>query len=67
MLFNYRAKVDLLNMWKYTPLNYTVLARHLSVLKLFVERGADVRLKNKDGETARVVAWSELWQSGWNL
>jgi ankyrin repeat protein len=37
---------------KDTPLHVAARAGNLSVVKLLVERGADVRLKDVDGQTA---------------
>jgi ankyrin repeat protein len=53
------AKVDPLDEWNETPLNLAAWAGHLSVVKLLVERGADVRLKNDNGQTASDVARRE--------
>jgi ankyrin repeat protein len=68
LLSDCRAKVDPLDMWKYTALHRAALAGRLSLVKLLVERGADVRLKNNNGQTASDVACSDgkkMWQSGW--
>ena len=46
------------NKRKNTPLHSAVWSGNLSVIKLLVERGADIRLKNVDGQTASDVAWS---------
>jgi ankyrin repeat protein len=46
------AKVDTVNQWKYTALNIAASNGKLLVVKLLVERGADVRLKDMYGQTA---------------
>jgi ankyrin repeat protein len=43
-------------MWKYNPLHWAALAGHLSVRKLLVLRGAGIKLKNSNGQTASDVA-----------
>ena len=48
-----------MNKWKCTPLHRAALARHLSIVKLLVERGANVRLKNNNCQTARDMVRSE--------
>ena len=44
------------NVKKYTPLHYAALSGYLSVVKLLVERGANVRLKDEKGRTASALA-----------
>ena len=54
--------------WKESPLHLAAWAGHLTVAKLLVERGADVRGKNDFSQTASDMARSEgrkMWQSGW--
>jgi ankyrin repeat protein len=53
LLLDWGAKVDPLDKWKDTPLHDAARKGPLSGVKLLVERGADVRLKNNRGETAR--------------
>jgi ankyrin repeat protein len=56
-LLDWRAKVDPLDKWKDTPLHDAARLEYLSVVKLLVETGADVRLRNNKGQTASDVAW----------
>ena len=41
--------------WKDTPLYGVALAGHLSLVKLLVNRGTEVMLKNDNGVTARDI------------
>jgi ankyrin repeat protein len=59
LLLDWGAKVDPVDQWKYTPLHHAARKGHLSVVKLLVERGADVRVKNGRGQTASDMARSE--------
>jgi ankyrin repeat protein len=56
LLLDWGAKLDPVDKWKYTAQHDATRQGHFSVVKLLVERGADVRVKNEDGETARDIA-----------
>jgi ankyrin repeat protein len=55
-LLDWGAKVDHQTWKKEIPLYYAAWRSHLSVVKLLVERGANVRLKNYNGQTPYDVA-----------
>jgi ankyrin repeat protein len=52
LLLDWRAEVDPEVRWKETALHDAADNGHLSVVKLLVERGADIRFKNTSGWTA---------------
>jgi ankyrin repeat protein len=59
LLLDWRAKVDPVDKLKHTPLLWAAKAGHLSLVMLLEERGADVRMKNNNGQTASDMARSE--------
>jgi ankyrin repeat protein len=59
LLLDWGAKVDPLDKCKYTWLFGAEMNGDLSVAELLVERGANVSLKNGNGQTASDVARSE--------
>jgi len=50
-LLDWGTKVDPTDDWKDIPLHDAARSGYLSVVKLLVERGADVRLKDNEGST----------------
>jgi len=56
LLPDWGLKVDHVDKWKNTPLHDAARREYLSLVKLLVERGADVRVKNDNGQTASDVA-----------
>ena len=52
--------MDPVDKWKETSLHLAEWPGHLSVLKMLVETGADVRLKNELSQTACDVARNEV-------
>jgi len=55
------ANVNVQDKWGYTPLHYAVLVRRVDIVKLLVERGADVDLTNDRGHTP--YSTSKLWST----
>jgi ankyrin repeat protein len=58
-LLDWEAKVNSVNNSNNTPLHYAAQIGYLPVVKLLVERGANVRVKNDKGETPSNKARSE--------
>jgi ankyrin repeat protein len=61
------ATVDPTDEWKETPLSNAALTGHFPVVRLLVERGADMRLKNEDGLNAADLARGKGYErvAGW--
>jgi ankyrin repeat protein len=55
LLLDWGAKVDSVDKCKETPLHLAAQWGHVSLVKLLVVRGADVRLKDDYGQTASDV------------
>jgi ankyrin repeat protein len=58
LLLHWGAKAKPLDSRKLPRLHHAARSGNLSAAKLFVEMGADVRLKNEDGQTTSDVASS---------
>jgi len=50
------AEVNVRNEMGYTPLHFAAFIGNVSLVKLLVEREADVRLTNNNGQTASDVS-----------
>jgi len=61
LLLAKEASVNVQDKWGYTPLHYAVLVRRVDIVKLLIERGADVNLANDRGLTP--YATSKLWST----
>lgn len=62
LLINHHSEVNAVDRWRFTPLHEAAQKGRTQLCSLLVNNGADVNMKNQDGQTAFDIAAVSVWE-----